>query len=150
MGNTLLYLNIMYQVDDSTMARKMLVKMLSSLGSVVHQASDGQEAIDLVREAIVTQEDKVTAEDGVQGAQVTHRERLAKSTGMPYDLILMDSAMPRVSGPEATETILQQLGFNKLIVGVTGNVLPADTNGKTTLLNIRMLLCTVTVVMLKI
>ena len=48
---------------------------------------------------------------------------------MPYDLILMDSNMPRVSGPEATEVIVRHLGFINPVVGVTGSVLPSDVTG---------------------
>jgi CheY-like chemotaxis protein len=44
-----------------------------------------------------------------------------------YDVILMDSEMPRMSGPAATE-LLRQKGYIGIIVGVTGNVMKEQTD----------------------
>lgn len=95
-------------VDDSTMVRKMLVKVLKSLGSIVDEASDGQEAINITSNKL--------------------GEDAKEPPGMPFDLILMDSVMPRVSGLEATKVIVKNLKFTNPVIGVTGNILPDDTS----------------------
>ena len=102
------------------MVRKMLVKMLVRLGSAVDEACDGQVAIDIIREKLCVKDEK-REEEG-------REQEKGEEAGMPYDVILMDSVMPRVTGLQATETIVQ-LGFTGLIVGVTGNVLAADVAG---------------------
>ena len=48
------------------------------------------------------------------------------ATGRTFDVILMDSIMPRMSGPEATRVIRTQLRYHGSIIGVTGNVLAED------------------------
>jgi CheY-like chemotaxis protein len=42
-----------------------------------------------------------------------------------YDVILMDFVMPNMDGPTATKE-LRRLGYEGLILGVTGNALPTD------------------------
>lgn len=106
------------QVDDSSMIRKMLVKMLLTLGCVVDEASDGQVAIAIIRDKLRMSFEK---QDKTSDEATTMR--------MPYDLILMDSNMPVVSGPEATNTIVRKLGFANVVVGVTGSVLPTEVRG---------------------
>ena len=111
------------------MVRKMLVKVLIMLGSQVDEACDGEVAIDMVRAKLLgaKKEEAVAVEEG--GQESAGKERAQAAAAMPYDLILMDSLMPRVSGLQATHTIVQELGFTNVVVGVTGNILPADTRG---------------------
>jgi CheY-like chemotaxis protein len=113
------------------MVRKMLVKVLRRLGSVVDEAGDGQEAIDLVRAQL-----QLLGGEGRGGAggregkeQEEEEEEGGAAVARCYDVILMDSVMHRVSGLEATEAIVRRLGFRGLVVGVTGNILPEDTEG---------------------
>jgi CheY-like chemotaxis protein len=91
--------NKMLVVDDSTLSRKMLVRLLKSRDHVCEQAEDGQQAIE------------------------TYKQMTAR--GEPPDAILMDFEMPVMNGPTATAR-LREMGCTCLIVGVTGNVLPAD------------------------
>jgi len=42
-----------------------------------------------------------------------------------YDIIFLDNLMPVMNGPE-TVSILRKNGFNKLIIGLTGNALDTD------------------------
>jgi CheY-like chemotaxis protein len=107
------------------MVRKMLAQMLRRLGCVVDEARDGQVAIDIIP-------DKLSGNEEVEAVKVEEQKKEKDKEGaaaMPYDVILMDSVMPRVTGPEATEVIVQQLGFTNLLVGVTGNILPTDVTG---------------------
>jgi CheY-like chemotaxis protein len=86
-------------VDDSSLSRKMLIRLLKSRDHVCEQAEDGQQAIERYSEMV--------------------------ARGEPLDAILMDFEMPVMNGPTATAR-LREMGCTCLIVGVTGNVLPAD------------------------
>jgi CheY-like chemotaxis protein len=52
-------------------------------------------------------------------------ELMSIPTRSTYDVILMDFIMPNMDGPTATRE-LRRLGYEGLIVGVTGNALPTD------------------------
>ena len=108
------------------MVRKMMVKILSMLESDVSQAADGKVAIDIIRDKLSR---KNASGGGVKRQKGNDAESDDAAPAMPYDVILMDSVMPKVSGIEATKVIVQELGFSNLVVGVTGNILPADTTG---------------------
>ena len=86
-------------VDDSPFNRKMVVRLLTTVGHTCVQAEDGQVALR------------------------KYEEMLAR--GEAPDAILMDFEMPVMNGPTATAR-LRELGYQGLVVGVTGNVLPAD------------------------
>jgi CheY-like chemotaxis protein len=45
---------------------------------------------------------------------------------IPFDLILMDSTMNNMHGPEAVRRLRQDLNFTGKIVGLTGNAHPED------------------------
>ena len=81
-------------VDDSGPTRRMVARRLTPLGFEVTQANDGLECLELC------------------GRTIT------------YDVILMDDAMPKLTGPEAV-TALRAQGYSGLIIGVTGS---ADSN----------------------
>jgi CheY-like chemotaxis protein len=54
------------------------------------------------------------------------KERMLTSHGRKtYDAVLMDFIMPNMDGPTATRAI-RALGYEGLIVGVTGNALDSD------------------------
>ena len=89
-------------VDDSLPNRKMTARLLKSRGYAVEEANDGIEAVEKV-------------EGSITGSVAR------------FDVILMDSEMPRMSGPVATETIRQN-GYRGLIVGVTGNVMQQEVD----------------------
>jgi CheY-like chemotaxis protein len=85
-------------VDDSLLCRKMVSRVLKDEGQL-DEAVDGREATTLVLRSMAALE--------------------------PYHLIVMDSAMPHTSGPVATEELRMQ-GYQGVIIGLTGNALPAD------------------------
>jgi CheY-like chemotaxis protein len=88
-------------VDDAASIRKVMIRTLQSVGALCDSASDGQAAINKVR------------------------ERLESNGTPPYGLILMDSIMAPVDGMEATRQI-RALGYPGLVFGATGNVMPDD------------------------
>jgi len=88
-------------VDDALSNRKLLGRLLSKKGHKSDQAEDGDIAVDMVKEA----------------------EKL----GNPYDIVLLDYEMPKMSGPEAA-SIMRKNGSDVFIAGVTGNIMPEDTD----------------------
>ena len=96
-------INKILLVDDSLPNRKMAARLLKSRGYEVEEVNDGIEAVEKVESC------------------------MAGSNNAGYDVILMDSDMPRMSGPVATE-LLRQKGYIGLIVGVTGNVMQQEVD----------------------
>lgn len=86
-------------VDDSSPTRKVVCKLLRSIGHTCIEAGDGEEAVEMYL--------KESAE------------------GEKLDLILMDNHMPRCSGPTAARR-LRELGYTELIIGATGNCIAED------------------------
>ena len=68
-----------------------------SLGHICHEADDGESAIEAVRIA-----------------------------DCPYDIVLMDNQMSRMTGAVATRIIRHSMGFHGIILGVTGNAMQDD------------------------
>lgn len=88
-------------VDDVQTCRKMLSRLLGSENVATEEAKDGVEAVDMVKASV--------------------------DNGIPYDGILMDASMPKMTGLEATR-IIRGMGFQGKIFGVTGNALAEDVN----------------------
>jgi CheY-like chemotaxis protein len=87
-------------VDDSKMNRKMIVKLMTGLGHQCIEAENGSAAVSIVRQSLLG--------------------------GARFDAILMDNQMPVMLGTEATKIIREELGYQGLVLGVTGNVLDDD------------------------
>lgn len=91
-------------VEDSAMNRKIVRRMLDnelSTASEVIEAEDGEEAIAIMRQTI-------------------------ESGSRPFDLVLLDSVMKVVHGPETAVAFREVLGFGGYLAGLTGNALPED------------------------
>jgi signal transduction histidine kinase/ActR/RegA family two-component response regulator len=87
-------------VDDALSNRKLLCRLLERQGHKCDMAENGQVALEMVREKMLSNEE-------------------------PYDSILMDYEMPVMNGPTAS-SLIRQLGCDAFIVGITGNVLSDD------------------------
>jgi signal transduction histidine kinase/DNA-binding response OmpR family regulator len=87
-------------VDDSTMNRKMVCRLLRTAGYTCAEAVDGQECVDYIVRCESGQQDRV-------------------------HLILMDYEMPRMNGPTAA-SVLRDMGCKVPVIGITGNVLAED------------------------
>ena len=81
-------------VDDAPLVRKMMSRLL------LHH--------------------NLKADEATNGAEAIAKVKLAMSVGQSYDVILMDSSMRIMGGPEATRAI-RKLGFSGKIFGVTGH-----------------------------
>ena len=86
-------------VDDASLNRKMLCRLLKDRCGVVHEAENGQVAVDMVIAAM-------TEDRG-------------------YHIVVMDYQMPVMDGPTACRRI-RSLGYLGIILGVTGNAMPED------------------------
>lgn len=89
-------------VDDTSSNRRIMVMMLNHLGAQTSECSDGLECINVY--------------SSLQGSSKEEN---------PYDIIFMDSTMPGMDGSEASTT-LRAMGYENMIVGVTGNALEED------------------------
>ena len=108
-------------VDDSKLIRRMVARSLIVRGYEVDEAEDGVEALEMMNKSSWSDSDKeqntVTVDTGMMTGNNSHDD-FSKST---YDVILMDSEMPRMCGPIATEWIRAH-GYKGVIVALTGNV----------------------------
>lgn len=91
-------------VDDTASNRRMMVMMLNRLGVQTSECDDGIECVRQYSEQM----------SGVGGPKV-----------VPYDIIFMDSMMPIMQGNDAS-LALRVLGYDNMIIGVTGNALEED------------------------
>jgi len=83
-------------VDDVSLNRRMLHRLIVSSFRHIAHASDGLEAVQYVL-----------------------------NSNQKPDIILMDFVMPIMDGPTATKE-LRAFGYKGIIIGVTGNALPRD------------------------
>jgi signal transduction histidine kinase/CheY-like chemotaxis protein len=92
-------------VEDSSLNRKMLCKLLRSSGYSCEEACDGLGAVEKVK------------------------ARMARSFSekRTFDAILMDFVMPNVDGPTATD-VIRGLGYKGPVFGLTGNTSGSDVN----------------------
>ena len=77
-----------------------MVKIMTNLGHTTVEASDGQEAVETVKISI----------------NELHQ----------FDVILMDNQMPGMLGTTATRIIRDELRYEGLVLGVTGNAMEDD------------------------
>jgi signal transduction histidine kinase/ActR/RegA family two-component response regulator len=92
-------------VDDSSLNRKLLCRVLKTSGYTCEEADDGLNAVQRVK-------DRMDRKDGNKPY---------------YDIILMDFVMPNMDGPTATQAI-RSLGYTAPIFGLTGNALDSDVS----------------------
>lgn len=92
-------LNILV-VDDSAPSRKILAQLLTLAGHVCAQADDGLAAVSEISLMLLKRD----------GDEVYTQ----------YDAVLMDSRMPKMNGPEATEA-MRKLGFTGIIIAISGH-----------------------------
>ena len=86
-------------VDDSLMTRKMLCRYLKGKCYPLLEADNGAMAVAIMKETLL------------------HSPRL--------NVVLMDHNMPEMDGPTAARA-MRAMGFRGLIIGVTGNAIPAE------------------------
>merc|ERR1712130_444421 len=93
--------------EDAASSRKMMIRLIERAGHQCIPAVNGQEAVDAI------QSDMAAASENLHH--------------VPIDTVLMDFEMPVLRGPEASQK-LRDMGFNGIILGITGNVLKEDVD----------------------
>jgi CheY-like chemotaxis protein len=91
-------------VDDSNPNRKVMRRLLNSLGHQVSEAKNGAEFVECMKDFYNSDAERVEC---------------------PYDIILVDDHMPIMNGPTAIREV-RALGFSGIIIGVTGNTEDED------------------------
>lgn len=138
-------------VDDSDVSRKMTAMYLRKVGAKIHEASDGDEAVEIIRLSLISYHSNVLMDmhthispvqtdrksDGIASESFEdHRHGVLpklpligdhKSSVTVYDFILMDYLMPNMNGDLACKHI-RELGYTGVIVGLTGHALKEDTS----------------------
>ena len=86
-------------VDDSATSRRLLVKRVEKLGHVASQAADGEEALDMLRDAVA-----------------------GDKSGGQYDLVLLDNYMPKLNGDEVLEEMQNNKDLQNVpVIMISGN-----------------------------
>jgi len=98
-------------VDDSVSSLKMVSMLLRKLGCAIETASDGDDAVEMIRSSLSSSSDIGSSSNS--------------STGHGYSFVMMDNFMPRLCGPQAASQ-MRGLGYASLIVGLTGHALGDD------------------------
>eukprot|EP00597_Dinobryon_sp_UTEXLB2267_P002513 CAMPEP_0170059442 /NCGR_PEP_ID=MMETSP0019_2-20121128/1716_1 /TAXON_ID=98059 /ORGANISM="Dinobryon sp., Strain UTEXLB2267" /LENGTH=737 /DNA_ID=CAMNT_0010264689 /DNA_START=629 /DNA_END=2842 /DNA_ORIENTATION=+ len=92
-------------VDDSHLNRKIVRRILQS-------------ATDIFPELTI-----IEADDGITAIEEVKKHR---DMGIEFDFILIDFIMITMNGPVASKILRESLGFKGVMIGITGNALPAD------------------------
>ena len=86
-------------VDDDPINRQVLVNHLSLLGYQLTEAASGQHALELIEQA---------------SDNLADNHENSEQTKRPFDLILLDVMMPKMSGYETCKILRQQYSINEL------------------------------------
>jgi len=105
-------------VDDDTLTRKLMSRMLARNGCNVETAENGKAALELAMSA----RNPFTFTVGEKPRRV---QTPYETEGSRYDLIFLDNQMPVMSGVDMVRK-LRSLGKRDYVVGVTGNALKED------------------------
>mmetsp|Transcript_985 Transcript_985/g.1324 ORF Transcript_985/g.1324 Transcript_985/m.1324 type:complete len:276 (-) Transcript_985:178-1005(-) len=92
-------------VDDSHLNRKIVRRILQS-------------ATDIFPELTI-----IEADDGITAIEEVKKHR---DMGIEFDFILIDFIMLTMNGPVASKILRESLGYKGVMIGITGNALPAD------------------------
>lgn len=126
-------------VDDALMIRRLLCRALTGKGAICSTAEDGFDAIRHVNSLHTPSSDPAPSSSpspsspapAVPICDVLDQPSSTTPKIAPlekkFDAILMDSVMPNLDGPSATR-LLREAGYGGLIIGVTGNMMPADVD----------------------
>lgn len=106
-------------VDDSDMTRKMVCKLLEATKKFrCEQAEDGSVAVEMIRRQLAHHQHHHQQQQHCVGQDHSWNVNM-------YDMVLVDYQMPVMDGPTAVAEI-RRLGFQGIILGLTGNALKKD------------------------
>ncbi|CUA69528.1 putative protein KIAA0754 [Homo sapiens] [Rhizoctonia solani] len=121
-------------VDDDSLTRRLMTRMLTRLGCTVENAENGQIALDMLLAPLPTpQSQRTQSSAGFPSPLSASMDQPTPASGAPlggwedtkYDIVFLDNHMPICSGVEVARR-LRQLDRKDFVVGVTGNALTED------------------------
>ncbi|CAE6443002.1 unnamed protein product [Rhizoctonia solani] len=123
-------------VDDDSLTRRLMTRMLTRLGCTVENAENGQIALDMLLAPLPTpQSQRTQSSAGFPSPLSASIEQAAPASAAQsggweygeskYDIVFLDNHMPICSGVEVARR-LRQLDRKDFVVGVTGNALTED------------------------
>ncbi|CAE6458231.1 unnamed protein product [Rhizoctonia solani] len=123
-------------VDDDSLTRRLMTRMLTRLGCTVENAENGQIALDMLLAPLPTpQSQRTQSSAGFPSPLSASIDQPTLASGTPsggweygeskYDIVFLDNHMPICSGVEVARR-LRQLDRKDFVVGVTGNALTED------------------------
>lgn len=110
-------------VDDDTLTRRLMKRMLTRLGCAVSTAENGAIALELIMgEGITPASEETNAPNTTTPSSETNEppENRPRYDGPRYEVIFLDNQMPVLSGIDAVAK-LRQAGRSDFVVGVTGS-----------------------------
>jgi CheY-like chemotaxis protein len=112
-------------VDDDSLTRTLMKRILTRLGCLVSCAENGEIALEMIlrKQALVGTTPSSVAEDN--GPILEQPQDSQISNEIKYAVVFLDNQMPVMSGLKVVEK-LRALGRTDFVVGVTGNALLSD------------------------
>lgn len=107
-------------VDDDTLTRKLMMRMLTRLGCRVSTAENGEIALEMIVNA-GTRPTPSSEDTGSSGLTLDVTQSGSGGEDRGYAVIFLDNQMPVMSGLEAVAK-LRRMGRRDLVVGVTGEL----------------------------
>ncbi|KAF8597563.1 hypothetical protein BDV93DRAFT_527343, partial [Ceratobasidium sp. AG-I] len=128
-GESLAALRVLV-VDDDSLTRRLMTRMLTRLGCSVDNAENGQVALDMLLAPLPTPQSQRSQssagfpsfEHGANAPSAGASDALEE---YKYDIVFLDNHMPICSGVEVARR-LRKLDRKDFVVGVTGNALTED------------------------
>lgn len=117
-------------VDDSPLNVKMMTRHIQSVQRFHPDLfMDDPFEMDVTYNAEEPSLERINIEivEADDGTSALLQFGTAGKTGKPFDVVFMDNIMIRMHGPEAA-TAMRTIGYEGLIVGVTGNVMAHDVS----------------------
>jgi CheY-like chemotaxis protein len=122
-------------VDDSHLIRKLMRKLLTKLipSVIIDEAEDGLPAVKMVKVSMTAPRNmnQISQYSNPDMKLVNESDEINVDTDLAatnsYSIIFIDNIMSQLHGPEAVVQI-RALGYEGLIIAVTGNVLKSDVD----------------------
>ncbi|TFK71678.1 hypothetical protein BDN72DRAFT_895509 [Pluteus cervinus] len=113
-------------VDDDSLTRTLMQRILTRLGCHVTTAENGEVALELILGPPPGQNITPSSDSGKGGPILERATSSNASSDSPhYAVVFLDNQMPVLSGVQAVER-LREMGRTDFVVGVTGNALLTD------------------------
>lgn len=124
-GSPITDINVLV-VDDDSITRLLMKRLLTRLGCTVQLAEDGEAALELILSTTPERlANKPTPSSERSIGPILEQEATDFPPEYKYHLIFLDNQMPKMSGLTVVSK-LRELGRQDFVVGLTGNALLSD------------------------